>query len=128
MMETQLRTRLKNDAAVAAIVGTRIDWGVRPQGSAYPSIVLNIVSDERPQHMAGNIDARGTLVQIDCYGATRAQVAGLREAVISAITPAATVAPVTFFRSFVQNVRSMDANTDTGLVFRDSVDVQVWHS
>lgn len=127
-METQLRTRLLNALPAAAIVGSKVHWGVRPQGEAYPSLVLTIVSGDRPQHMDGNIDARSTIVQFDCYGTTRAQSVALREAVINAIVPAAVVSGVTFFRSFVQNLRTMDAHTDTGLVFRDSLDIQVWHS
>lgn len=126
-METQLRARLKADSAVAAIVGTRINWGVRPQGEAYPSLVLTLVSDGRPQSMGGLIECRETLVQFDCYGTTRAQAAALREAVIAAITPAATVSGVKFIRSFVDTVRNLDAHTDTGIVFRDSVDARVWH-
>jgi hypothetical protein len=126
-METQLRSRLTSDSAVAAIVGTRVNWGVRPQGEAYPSVVMTIIDDDRPQHMAGLITCRETLVQFDCYGITRAQVAALREAVIAAITPGAIVSGMIFLRSFVDTVRNMDAYTDTGLVFRDSVDARVWH-
>lgn len=126
-METQLRSRLLSASPVSAIVGTRVSWGVRPQGEAYPSIVLSLIADGRPQHMAGNIDMRETRVQIDCYGTTRAQVAALREAVISAIVPAATVSGVYFQRAFINTVRTMDAHTDTGIVFRDMIDAQIWH-
>ena len=126
-METQLRTRLLNAAPVAAIVGNRISWGVRPQGEAYPSIVLTIVSDPRPQDYKGNIAHRSTRVQADCYGTTRAQVVALREAVIAAIVPTATVGGVTFRRAFIENVVNRDAHTDTGLVFRDMVDFNIWH-
>lgn len=126
-METQLRSRLLASSPVTAIVGTRVNWGVRPQGEAYPSIVLTLVADGRPQHMVGLIDLRETRVQIDCYGTTRAQVAALREAVISAIVPTATVSGVYFQRAFINTVRTMDAHTDTGLVFRDMIDAQIWH-
>lgn len=126
-METQLRSRLLNASPVSAIVGTRVSWGIRPQGEAYPSIVLSLIADGRPQHMAGIIDMRETRVQIDCYGMTRAQVATLREAVISAIVPAATVSGVYFQRAFINTVRTMDAHTDTGIVFRDMIDAQIWH-
>lgn len=126
-METQLRSRLLASSPVTAIVGTRVNWGVRPQGEVYPSIVLSLVADGRPQHMGGLIDLRETRVQIDCYGTTRAQVAALREAVISAIVPTATVSGVYFQRAFINTVRTMDAHTDTGLVFRDMIDAQIWH-
>ena len=126
-METQLRTRLLNASAVAAIVGNKVHWGVRPQGEAYPSLVLTIVSDPRPQDYKGNIAHRSTRVQADCYGTTRAQAVSLREAVIAAIVPTATVGGVTFRRAFVNNVVNRDGYTDTGLVFRDMVDFDIWH-
>lgn len=127
-MEVQLRSRLMGNSAVAAIVGTKVHWGVRPQGEAYPSLVMTIVSDGRPQHMGGLIDQRATRVQFDCYGTTRAQAVSLREAVIAAILPAALVSGVQFQRSFIDTVRTMDAHTDTGLVFRDMIDAQIWHN
>lgn len=126
-METQLRTRLLDDAPVAAIVGTKVHWGVRPQGEAYPSLVLMIVSDPRPQDYKGNIAHRPTRVQADCYGTTRAQAVALRESVIAAIVPTATVGGVTFRRAFVNNVLNRDEYSDTGLVFRDMVDFEIWH-
>jgi len=126
-METQLRTRLLNDATVSAIVGIKVHWGVRPQGEAYPSLVLTIVNDPRPQDYQGNINHRATRVQADCYGLTRAQAVALREAVIAAIVPTATVGGVTFRRAFINNVLSRDEYTDTGLVFRDMVDFEIWH-
>lgn len=127
-METALRTRLKNNAGVSALVGTRIDWGVRPQNAALPCIVLTIVADQRPQHMGGLMDSRATRVQIDCYGQTRASAVALREAVIAAILPQATVSGVTFQRAFIDTVRNIDAQTDTGVVFRDMIDAQIWHN
>lgn len=126
-MQTQLRTRLLNNATVSGIVGTRIDWGARPQGDPYPSLVLTLVNDERPQSFSGNISSRATIVQIDCYGVSVAQVATLREAVISAIVPSATVGGIIFDRAFIQTVRNMSSISDTGIVYRDSIDCQVWH-
>jgi hypothetical protein len=37
-MQTALRTRLLADATISGIVGTRIDWGLRPQAKALPAI------------------------------------------------------------------------------------------
>jgi len=126
-MQAALRTRLLNAAPVAAIVGTRINWGARPQGEAYPSLVLTLVSDARPQSFKGLIDSRFTGVQIDCYGASVAQVVSLREAVISAIVPAATVSGVIFDRAFVDTVRNLNSHSETGIVYRDSIDARFWH-
>lgn len=125
--EPALRTRLKDDTAVAAIVGTRIDWTVRPQGSALPAVVLQIIADGRPQHMQGFQRFRETRVQIDCFATTRAAASALSAAVIAAITPAAEVSGTAFRRAFIDTVRDLGANTDTGFVHRDSIDALIWH-
>jgi hypothetical protein len=126
-MEVQLRARLLANSPVAAIVANRISWGVRPQGEAYPSLVLTVIDDPRPQTFKANIDVRSTLVQMDCYGITRAQVAALREAAISAIVPPAIQGSVEFLRAFIDTVRGMDMRTETGVIYRDTVDVRIWH-
>ena len=126
-MQAQLRTRLLNDATVSALVSNRVDWGIRPQGDDYPSVVLTLAADERPQTFTGLIEARETLVQIDCYGRSSAEVLALREAVIACITPGATVGAVTFDRAFINTVRTMNTHSETGKIYRDSIDARVWH-
>lgn len=126
--EPALRTRLKEDVLVSAIVGTRIDWTVRPQGSPFPAVVLKTISDGRPQHMGGFQTFRESRVQIDCYASTRAEAVALGAAVIAAIVPAAEVGGVTFRRTFIDTVRDLGANTDAGFVHRDSIDAHIWHN
>lgn len=127
-LETALRARLKADVSVKAIVSTRIDWDVRPERSAYPAVVLQIVSDPRLQHMKGLMGSRPTRVQIDCFGRTPAEKVELREAVIAAAMPAATEAGVTFQRAFVNDVISRSKNTETGFVHHDLIDMTFWHN
>lgn len=126
-MESALRARLKNDAGVSAIVGTRVDWDERPQRSAYPAVVLEIAADPRPQHMAGFPGFRGTRVQINCFGTTALQKQTLREAVIAAAVPAATQDGVEFLHAFVNDVLSRSKNTETSFVHHDIVDLTIWH-
>jgi hypothetical protein len=126
-METALRTRLKNAAGVSTIVGTRIDWTERPQRSAYPAVVLTLVSDVRSQHMAGFDTFRPTRVQIDCFATTAAQKVSLREAVIAAIVPAATQSGVEFLRAQDISVTDRSKNTETGFVHQDLIDLTIWH-
>lgn len=125
--ETALRQRLKDDTAVKAIVGTRINWTERPQREAFPAVVLQIIADDRSQHMKGNNGYRATRVQADCYGTKRDTVAQLREAVIAALLPEATVSPVSFRRGFVNTVIDRSQNTETGFVHRDLIDLTIWH-
>lgn len=126
-MEIALRSRLLNDAAVAAIVGNRVSWIERPQRTGFPAIVLQIVSAPRPQHMGGLQSARQSRVQIDCFATTAKQAAELSEAVISAIIPVNTAYGTEFFRGFVNDVRDLGEETDGGFVHRRSIDAYLWH-
>jgi hypothetical protein len=125
--DVALRARLKADANVSTIVGTRIDWDERPQRSAYPAIVLELASDPRPQNMGGLDAFRSTRIWINCFAITAAGKAALREAVIAAVLPEATQDDVHFRRSFINNVINRSENTETGFVHRDLVDVTIWH-
>lgn len=125
--ETALRTRLKDASPVAAIVAARIDWTVRPERSAYPAVVLQLVADGRPQHMKGLQTYRPTRVQIDCFAESAAQKTALREAVIAAILPEAEVSGTSFRRATINTVRDLSANSETGFVHRDSIDALFWH-
>jgi len=127
-MEIALRSRLLNASPVSTIVGTRIYWGVRPQGSAYPAIVLTIVSDSRDQDYKGFVSLWQTRVQIDCYGLDRATVVALREAVITAIAPAGTFYGSKFGRAFIDTVQNLGANSETGFIHRDKIDALIWHN
>lgn len=127
-METALRSRLKDDAAVAALASTRIDWGVRPQGSPLPAIVLTNVFDDRSQHMAGFDGFRTTRVQIDCYAASKADAVALREAALNAVVPAATKSGVTFLRAQGISVLDRGEQAETGFIHRELIDLQLWHN
>lgn len=125
--ETALRQRLLDDATVAGIVATRVDWTVRTQGSEFPAIVLTQVYDDRSQHMLGFNTFRPTRVQVDCYATTKAVVVPLREAVISALADEITKSGVTFLRAFVNTVLDRGDQTDTGFIHRELIDLSIWH-
>lgn len=126
-MEVTLRSRLLNDAAVAAIAGNRISWIERPQRSAYPAVVLQVISSPRPQHMNGVQSFRQSRVQIDCFASTAKQAVELCEAVIAAILPADASGETEFLRGFINDVRDLGEDTDGGFVHRRSIDAYFWH-
>lgn len=126
-MEIALRTRLLTDAAVAAIAGNRISWIERPQRSAYPAVVLQIISAPRPQHMGGLTTFRRSRVQLDCFATTAKQAVELCEAVIAAITPADASGSTEFLRGFINDVRDLGEETEGGFVHRRSIDAYLWH-
>jgi len=127
-METALRARLKNDAGVSALAGSRIDWSMRPQGTSSPCVVLTTIFDERDQHFQGFASYRSTRVQIDCYAATKAVAVALREAVIAAVVPEATSSGVTFLRAFINTVLDRGEQTETGFIHRELIDLNCWHN
>lgn len=69
-MEEALRTLLLGNPAVAALVGSRVDWGMRPQGSLLPAICLTTVSDAPVNHSLDGPGVSQARVQIDCFGET----------------------------------------------------------
>ena len=123
-MENALRARVI--AAVPAVSG-RVYWGVRPQGSALPAIVLTTVSDARTQHMDGFDTFQQKRVQIDCYATAYSAAIEMREAVIAGLAPEADLGGTRFLRGFVNNTMSRGEDTTTGYVHRQMVDLTIWH-
>lgn len=123
-METALRARVM---AAAPAVGARVFWGIRPQDSALPALVLTTVADNRSQHMKDFDTFWDTRVQVDCYAATYAESVALREAVIAGVVPEATEGSTRFLRSFVNDAMSRGGDTTNGYVHRQMIDLTIWH-
>lgn len=131
-MVAALRARLVGDSAVAAIVadyaGTRaIFVEDRPQDSGLPSVTLFVISDPRPQHLKGFDGARETRVQADCRAATAVTARALALAVIAAATLPGESLGVAFGRAGVEGPRPLNENVNGTVVYRQSVDLLVWH-
>lgn len=127
-MKTALRDRLKANPALAARVGTRIDWQSRPQGDALPSITLQMISDRRPQHMKGFHDARATRVQADVWGATDKEVTEVVDLLVSAVAPPATQGDTRFDRTFIDNATDLPERLGEQTINRTSLDLIVHHA
>lgn len=119
--------RLLGAPAVAAIVGTGVDWTVRPQGAGLPWIVLELISDPRPQTMDGPDPIRPSRVRVHCMASTRKGAIALREAAIAALVPAGEFGGVWFDNSYVDQVRDLGGDTELGFIHRDSIDFIIWH-
>lgn len=93
--EAALRQRLLDDPGVRAIAGAQVSWRWRAQADPLPGLTLRLISDPRPQTLAGLQGHRQSRVQIDCWAdggtlsqpQTRATVIALREAAIAAVLP-----------------------------------------
>lgn len=126
-MQTALRSRLLAAAPVAALVGQRVTWVSRPQGSALPAISLLVIAGERPQHLKGFDALRATTVQVDCWASAYGQARALVEAAIAAVVQPGTYYGVRFGRAGVSEPRDLGETTSDGFIHRQSVDLTIWH-
>lgn len=69
-MEQALSAYLRDSVPVAAIVGVRIEWGLRPQGASLPALGLTIVSRIPIDSDEGDSALSTSRVQADCWAST----------------------------------------------------------
>lgn len=84
-MEEALRAMLLSVPAISALVGTRVDWGLAPQGQQLPCITLTVVTDGPVDHSLDGAGLSQARVQADCWAATYAQAKALSRAVRTAL-------------------------------------------
>lgn len=125
--QTGVRARLLANGLVTGAVGTRIDWGQRPQGAAYPSIVLQTISDPRPAHLKDYEATRSTLIQLDVYATTYAAALSIARNAIAVLKDPATISGKVFGPSFVDGQRDSVEPSGTTNIHRQSVDFSIWH-
>lgn len=129
-MEEALRSRFLADGAVAALVGTRVTWIDRPQGSGLPAVTLQKITPGRDYTYGGASGSSSPMVQADCWGGTYAEAKALERAVIAMAERRAVVGGVKFAPSFVEAARDM-APEDLpggGKAYRVSIDLIVWNN
>jgi hypothetical protein len=89
-LEIATRLRLQAIPALVALVGPRIDWGFRPEPEV-PALVLEIVSDPRPDHFKGAQGLRQTRVQVDAWAADRLTAKRVAQLAMNGLRPAAVI-------------------------------------
>ena len=127
-MEEVLRAQLLAAPSVAALVGTRVDWGVRSQGAVMPALVLHQISGVPQTNLAGASGWSSDRVQADCWGRTFKSARDVADAASRTLhTLRATLSGMKI-RVFVIDRRSDSDSDVTGPVFRTSLDLMVWHT
>jgi hypothetical protein len=116
-MRAALRTRLKGNTSA----GERVDWGLRIQGKPLPAVRLTNISTPKAYTMAGPMGTQQFRVQVDCYGSDYKAAHDLGDAVIALLEPGSG----SFQDSFVLSDIDLQDDTDTGIVFRRSIDFRV---
>jgi len=82
-METDFRTLLADDAAVSALVLTRIYPATYPQAAADPCIRYAKISGAIGMHMKGSDGLATDLMQVDVRAATALEAIALRDAIVA---------------------------------------------
>ena len=77
-MQVELRALLLAYGPLAALVSTRIDWGISPQGAQMPRVTLQLIGDNSQGHVFeggdGLFEGR---VQIGCHGESYGEAAAV---------------------------------------------------
>ncbi len=122
-----LRERLQGQAGVMALCRA-VSWHARNQAEAGPQLVLHLVSDLRPQTLAGFTERRGSRVQFDALAAQRGTAKDLREAVIAAIAPPQLVDAIQFGAATEISARGSATLDGAQIIYRESFDAIIWHN
>jgi hypothetical protein len=112
-----LRTRIKGSTTA----GSRVDWGLRPQGNALPAIRLTGAGTVRGYTMDGAQATQIYRVQADCYGLTFKAANDLGDELIALLEPASG----SFQGSFVLRDDDRPERIETSEIHCRSLDFQI---
>ncbi len=120
---SDLRAKIK-----AAVTPVRVDWIARPQATQYPAIVLDMVAGAADQHMQGITATQGFRVQATVMAKTQAQADTIAALVQTAMIEGGTQGDITFQRGFLNLSRSTVDSTETGEIYHEILDFNIWHN
>ncbi len=130
-MEQALRAKLLETAALTAIVGGAVDWGVGSSGSPLPGLRLFEISGTPGMTYAGGSGWVRSRVQADSWGKTYrqaweiAEVLGGRQGLLVGLRE--TIGEIRL-RTFVLNRRTSTDTVGGNVAHCHSLDVLVWHA
>ena len=125
-LASALLKRLDDDATVTGLVGSRKHWVTRKQGDPLPAIVMQVISEDRPQHLDGFDDMRTARVQVGARALKYGQARQVLEAAIAALVQPAIVEDVHFWRASAEGPRdTAEEIAGVGMVHRPIADLMV---
>lgn len=89
---------------------------------------MQVITEERAQHMGGFDGLTMDRVQIDIWALTYAETKAITEAVITALVPNHTGNGIDFSRAFLDGLRDLGERVETQFVHRTSFDLIFHHS
>lgn len=129
-MDQALVTYLRDTAAIAALVGTHIDWGLRPQGSALPALGLTVISRIPVDSDEGDSGLYQTRVQVDCWAASMTAAKALAAPVKAALSGRRIETTPSFLQAvWTENETDYPSEMDKGglPIMRVSIDFLINH-
>jgi len=127
-MEEALRAYLLAQAGITDLIGNRVFWNIRPQGTPLPALVLNRISLPVNHTYKDRVRLSRARVQFDCYGVSNASARGLERAVVTALDSRAfTQGGIEFQGCFAADARDLTdrGTTDADTIFRPSIDFNI---
>lgn len=128
-MERELLAYLKAQTAITALVGTRMNWGLRGQGAQLPAITLNLI-DKIPQYSdEGEVGLFSSRVQIDGWAENDQNAAALGEAVRAALSGKRFPADSLLLDAWSQGEtrETEQGSGTTAPIHRSRTDYLIWH-
>lgn len=133
-MEAAFKQLLESSVSISAIAGDRIYPIILPQGFTRPAVTYQLISKPRQYTQEGEAASlAASLVQVDLWGDTYADVVALRNALTSTVDAILSEdvgsPPVYFNKIFLVNERDgYEAALDQvgPALYRKSVDLEVW--
>lgn len=125
-----LVARLRGDAALAALLGTRIAFFEAARSwSAYPQLVLQEITPGREYTHSGADGLDGPRVQFDIYAESGTSIEAVEAALIAEMETAATVGDTAFRPGFLESRNStLPADlADQRRIQRLSLDFTFYH-
>lgn len=106
-MRVDLITRLRADAAIAAVIGNRAYWGKRKPGDPLPCIVLHKITPGNQYTYDGASQIYGARIQFDCLAVEMRDALALFDALKVEMEQPSVVGGTAFGMSFMQSERDI---------------------
>jgi hypothetical protein len=129
-MEQAIIAKLLATGSVAAIVGTRVFPGSRPQASALPALVFNRISGAPVYTDDGEAGLAESRIQIDCWAETYSVSKALASAVkasLSGFVGASSGVTVQNILIITERDRRESGSNAPEYLYRVNLEFSVWH-
>lgn len=129
-MEQAIIARLLGTSGVTSIAGERIFPGARPQASALPAVVFNVVSGAPVYTDDGEAGLAENRIQLDCWAETYTAAKQLSAAVKASLSAFVGASAGVNFQNILlitERDRREGGSNAPEYLFRTMLEFTVWH-